>query len=466
LEFNQSGQRFAVERADALEVWDVPKRQRLWSAPLTSPAWHLAWHPADEILLAASRADNSILVFDGDTGAVRTHYTGHSQLPGRFEFHPGGQFVASAGSEGTLRLWDPRTGRDMLVTDTRSRLAHFSTDGTRLAASVDADTLGIYELASSKVFREFAGGAFNQRQPDAFVVSRDGLWLATGAAAGASFWNVTTGRWQETIRVRGGERLAMVFSPDGGALYCSRRNAQTIRLPYLPSKQSSKRFGEPETVNIRGRARLEDIARDGTWLVVNADGGLQLWPEGNPDRARDIAPGVRGVSRVLSPDGRWLATSDGDAGRVLVWDLATGKQMATLGEGPRPERVPRAWFSSDSRWLLTGGSADYRLWEAGTWKPVRVWAGVQSGDHIGAAAFSGDGKTLALEQSNDTFLIVELPSLLDRVRLRPPFRLNAQAVLLDEQGSRLWVLGTGPRVFEWDLSKLHAELAALRLGWK
>src|SRR6185295_6947891 len=103
-------------------------------------------------------------------------------------------------------------------------------------------------------------------------------------------------------------------------------------------------------------------------------------------------------------------------------------------------------------------------WEAGNWKPVRVWAGVQSGDHIGAAAFSGDGKTLALEQSNDTFLIVELPSLLDRVRLRPPFRLNAQAVLLDEQASRLWVLGTGPRVFEWDLSKLHTELAALRLG--
>jgi hypothetical protein len=37
---------------------------------------------------------------------------------------------------------------------------------------------------------------------------------------------------------------------------------------------------------------------------------------------------------------------------------------------------------------------------------------------------------------------------------------------MNEEATRLWILGFGNRVYEWNLSALRNELAALGLDWK
>jgi WD40 repeat protein len=74
---------------------------------------------------------------------------------------------------------------------------------------------------------------------------------------------------------------------------------------------------------------------------------------------------------VYSPDGSKLATA-GDAGVTKLWDVATGRELATIRQpdadsvGRADEkRVSRLAFSRDGK-LLATGTRRIRLWDVGT----------------------------------------------------------------------------------------------------
>jgi WD40 repeat protein len=74
---------------------------------------------------------------------------------------------------------------------------------------------------------------------------------------------------------------------------------------------------------------------------------------------------------VYSPDGAKLATA-GDAGVTKLWDVATGRELATIRQPDTNQtmradekRVSRLAFSRDGK-LLATGTWRVRLWEVGT----------------------------------------------------------------------------------------------------
>lgn len=97
----------------------------------------------------------------------------------------------------------------------------------------------------------------------------------------------------------------------------------------------------------------------------------------------------QGLSRVsngfiiFSPDGRLVATGDG-GGDVVVWDVATGREVRRLIENtgdPGAQDVD-GWlwgaFSPDSRLLATSVGPNLRLWDL--WTGKRLWLGA-NGDN-------------------------------------------------------------------------------------
>jgi WD40 repeat protein len=107
---------------------------------------------------------------------------------------------------------------------------------------------------------------------------------------------------------------------------------------------------------------------------------------------------------AFSQDGKTVAaagqSSDRRSGEVKLWDVPTGKHLATLSHGT--EIGPVA-FGPDGRTLATGGAGMIRVWDLGAGRERFSVKGPRDG--VGWLAFSPDGRTLgAAGQESATVL--------------------------------------------------------------
>src|SRR5438270_214637 len=135
-------------------------------------------------------------------------------------------------------------------------------------------------------------------------------------------------------------------------------------------------------------SRIGTTARALAALMVPAV-VLFLSPTGAPDGRADTGvpesfnPGLVWCA-VFSPDGRTMATSGGDPfhgfkpGEAILWDLAKGKERATLTGHRNP--VEFIAFAPDGKTVATG-SHDWtvKLWAPATGKERQTLAGHVAG---------------------------------------------------------------------------------------
>jgi hypothetical protein len=95
-------------------------------------------YSSDGHFLASAGADNTIILWDAATGQDLLHLRGHTQTVNAIAFTRDGQRLASGASDHTVRIWDPTTGQEILTLaghrDNVLSVA-FSPDGKRLASA-------------------------------------------------------------------------------------------------------------------------------------------------------------------------------------------------------------------------------------------------------------------------------------------------------------------------------------------
>ncbi len=186
------------------------------------------------------------------------------------------------------------------------------------------------------------------------------------------------------------------------------------------------------------------------------------------------------TAMALSRDEKLLLSGD-DGGQVIVWDRATGKEL-------RRWKTPRGWvyalaLSPDNKQAVVservplvfdqGRHDGVKLWDATTGQVQFDLGPVFKGTYIAAAAYSPDGKVLALGRGGEVdaqgggkvFLVDPATGKKTR-ELTPGHAYGATDLAFHPDGKHLFSSGRDTLVRIWDVAsgKLVKELGKARGG--
>jgi WD40 repeat protein/serine/threonine protein kinase len=337
---------------------------------------------------------------------------GHQGAVASVACSPDGRWLASAGNDGTIKVWDIASGQEVRTLQGHKaavRSVKFSRDGARLA-SVSYDlTVKVWNATNGEISLTLPTGPLGSAGGASF--SPDGRYLAaSGEGNTVKVWDLTNQKERFTLQGHTSPVQSVAFRPDGRRL-ASASDDQTIQTW---DAETGNRIlvvqGNQGPLNAlefsRDGRRLASAGWNPTVRIWDADTGRELMTlAGHDATIRDVC---------FSPDGRRLASSSDDR-TVKLWDLQTGAETITLrGHGSAVNSVV---FDRDG-WRLITGSADQtvRVWEATSEQDCLTLRGHSNA--VWSVTFSPDGRRLVSSSEDRTIRLWDVATGLELHTLR------------------------------------------------
>ncbi|MBL8160978.1 MAG: hypothetical protein JNJ61_03265 [Anaerolineae bacterium] len=403
LAFSPDGSVLASGGADAtIILWNVTARE----FGRTFSDFHSDWINDLEFSsngkdLASVSGDGQLVIWDVRSGEPRISAEVDSAPVTNLNYSPDGSQIVTASS--VVSIWNlgGNITLEQMVGPTGTNTlweAIFSPDGQTVAYS-DGSTVGLLPLEpQSRVTRNLEGQMAPVRTS---VFSPDGAsLLTTSEDSTAILWDVATGEQRFTIEAGGGQGvISGAFSPDGSLIALGGGDGNTT-LWDAASGEAIRTLGRQNDW-VLGVA----FSRDGEQIgAISSDGTVQRWDAatgGNlslPDQAHD---GSALWAIAYSPTADIYATAGGD-GLVRVWNAETGDLISELSA--HTDQVFALAFSPDGRVLASGsGDMSVILWDTETWQSTSVLQGHSSS--VFTIAFSPDGSQLITGGADNTAVL-------------------------------------------------------------
>ena len=307
--------------------------------------------------------------------------SGHTSGVWLVGFDDKGRRLVSTGRDGIVKVWNPPRDKERSTwatidqeSESPDRLelhsAALSSDGKTLAVAASSAVITLWDVTSGEKLRALKG---HEGAILALAFSPDGKTLISGGIDRIlRLWNTETG--EPVHEGYGGNSFriqALVVSPDGEVIISGDRD-NVVKL----WKMHEKRF--ISSLPPDGSVLAVACAPNNNGLAAGLDHGrIALWTGARELHSkRQILAGHRGdiTAVAFTPDGKILASTGVD-GMLKLWDVATGRKMATVHAHLGGARCLAV--SADGSQLVTGGDDhEVKIWDVAVLKkaglPTRV----------------------------------------------------------------------------------------------
>ena len=379
------------EAEDALHRAVQTSRIELTLRGHTDEVWSAVFSP-DGTKVATASADGTARIWDATTGKELLTVKG-SGIVWHAMFSPDGKLLATAGKDRTAHIWDATTGQKVLdLIGHTADVFHieFSPDGSRLATISPDGTAKVWDALTGKELLSLNQG--DDVEPYWVAFRPDGSRIAVANTRGSnqgwvSIWNVVTGELILTLPDQNAFVDSVAFSPDGSRILTT-SDDQTIRIWNANNGENLQTFYD-QTINVTNAVyspdgtRIASVIGNGQVSVLDAPTGRELL------RLAGHSSNIRTVA--FSPDGMRIVTAGIDK-TARIWSVGPSREFLTLVNGPAilSQIGAKLAYSSDGTQLAVAYSdPTAKVWEVPTGKLLFRLSGHT--DEVIFIAYSSDG---------------------------------------------------------------------------
>jgi class 3 adenylate cyclase/GTPase SAR1 family protein len=297
----------------------------------------IAWSP-DGRMLASPSMDQTIRLWDAETGKCLRILRGHSDIGVQVAFDFAGKILSGAAADSSIKLWNVDSGRIIRSLEGHQRgvysLAFQPQSRTLASGSLDA-TIRLWDTETGQLLRTLKG---HQKTVNALAFDPLGQILASGSEDNTvRLWDINTG---DVIHILKGHRnwvFSVHFDPSGHTLATGSLDG-TIRFWEVGSGRHLRTFEgftgyvrcaafspDAKLIGAKSEDTIDLLSIAGDYLASIPEPADTAWPPGLA-----FHPYLRRIAAVGTDSG----TSKKRDCQIHIWEFDL---MVLLGQAPLAE---------------------------------------------------------------------------------------------------------------------------------